>query len=115
MPINLRKLYVHGYQSFVWNRAATERIQRHGLKPVIGDLVIARDDSAPPTEAAGDDRIQHVETVTAENMHLYGIEDIVLPLPGHRIQYPSNDIGDVITQLMGQDELDPLKMERKVE
>ncbi|KAI9596487.1 pseudouridine synthase [Syncephalis fuscata] len=130
MPINMRKLYAHSYQSYVWNCAATERIKRYGLKPVIGDLAVEADRTNDEEELAGNeetladkadedtnhgDRIQSVVTITAENIHLYTTKDIVLPLPGHHIEYPSNEIGQFITTLMEKDGLDPLNMERKVD
>ncbi|RKP11202.1 pseudouridine synthase [Thamnocephalis sphaerospora] len=114
IPSNMRKLYVHGYQSYIWNRAATERIRRHGLDPVPGDLVAVRsqpDEDASPSDESGD-RIRKVELVTAENVQQYQSKDIVLPLPGYDVRYPENDIGDFIAELMHKDGLDPKKMKK---
>ena len=33
-------LYVHSYQSYVWNKAVSKRINTYGLVPVEGDLVM---------------------------------------------------------------------------
>ena len=37
---NTRFIYIHAYQSYVWNRAVSERLRRFGKAVLIGDLVI---------------------------------------------------------------------------
>lgn len=37
---NTRFIYIHAYQSYVWNKAVSERLRRHGRKVLIGDLII---------------------------------------------------------------------------
>ena len=42
VPRNNRHLYVHAYQSFLWNSAATHRVKTYGIAgAVAGDLVIS--------------------------------------------------------------------------
>ena len=41
VPRNSRHLYVHAYQSFLWNTAASHRVQTYGIAAAVaGDLVI---------------------------------------------------------------------------
>eukprot|EP00850_Spirogloea_muscicola_P010324 SM000060S19656 [mRNA] locus=s60:273161:279988:- [translate_table: standard] len=47
IPRTLRMMYVHSYQSYLWNHAASHRIQKYGCKSIVeGDLVLVQGDSA---------------------------------------------------------------------
>lgn len=47
IPRNLRTMYVHAYQSYVWNAIVSVRLKRYGLDaPIVGDLVyVAKEDN----------------------------------------------------------------------
>lgn len=39
IPRNARLMYIHAYQSFVWNHMVSRRIKEFGKNPIVGDLV----------------------------------------------------------------------------
>lgn len=126
----LRSMYLHAYQSYVWNHAASRRWELHGESVIAGDLIIAPTETTPLVSGQdqdGDDIINPVEDdedtpvrarpLTAEEAASgsYTIFDIVLPTPGYDVVYPENDIGEFYKEFMGRDEngnLDPYKMRR---
>lgn len=126
----LRSMYLHAYQSHVWNHAASMRWAEHGTHVVAGDLVIA-DDAATPLfggkDQDGDDIINPVDDDDAAPVRArpltadeaasgrYTIYDVVLPTPGYQVVYPDNDVGAFYEEFMGREEnggLDPRKMMR---
>ncbi len=53
LPRNLRMMYAHSYQSYVWNHAVTARLSLlSSTKPVIGDLVLVSAADAEKADAA---------------------------------------------------------------
>lgn len=44
IPHNIRMFWIHAYQSYIWNLAATERIKKWGVQPAVGDLYILDQD-----------------------------------------------------------------------
>jgi tRNA pseudouridine13 synthase len=135
----LRTMYVHAYQSYVWNMAASVRWSKYGTKVIAGDLVLvdtpvqiasaAKDEvdengeivvrpAADDTAVTHDDLYQRARPLSAEEAESgkYTIFDIILPTPGFDIEYPQNDIGDYYKEFMGSElggGLDPANMRRK--
>lgn len=137
LPRTMRLMYVHSWQSYVWNKVASARVAL-GLRPTFGDLImtskvsdIAKRDSAPSTmpsqpqtngEVIENDATRHIDADSicegiredvASNMSVraltaddlvsnnYTIYDVVLPLPGSAVQYPSH-LRTVYDQLMAE-------------
>ncbi|ODV82438.1 tRNA pseudouridine synthase D [Suhomyces tanzawaensis NRRL Y-17324] len=120
IPKNLRIMYGHAYQSYVWNMVATKRIELFGLELQVGDLVVD-DTPAVKDEDFEEDvaisRDTKVKPLTQEDIDSgkYSIYDVVLPGPGYKIQYPTNEtLRQVYVDTMAKDGLDPFKMSRRV-
>lgn len=129
----LRSMYLHAYQSHVWNHAASRRWELHGAKVVAGDLVFAEQAGTAAyggKDADGDDIFNPVDddadgnpTISARALTeeeaasgRFTIFDVVLPVPGHEVIYPSNELGSFYEEFMARHEngsLDPHNMRRR--
>ncbi|KAL8825836.1 MAG: hypothetical protein Q9170_007642 [Blastenia crenularia] len=130
---NLRLMYVHAYQSLVWNIAVSARWKAHGNKVLSGDLVLVTEHPEPSTKPSADntsivdqdgepvipaeasDRaytsdeiFTRARTVTEAELASpdckISIFDIVLPLPGYDILYPANSSADIYKEFMASEE-----------
>ncbi|KPI98082.1 Pseudouridylate synthase 7-like [Papilio xuthus] len=143
LPRNQRMMYLHSYQSLVWNRCVSRRLRLLGHQPVVGDIVplhnlqhneVEEDDesddekdttdesdySVQDTENnsvqdTGDNSVQDTENKECKDKSKeqeknapkpkvpvkilneediasgrYSIFDIVMPIPGHNVEYPPN-------------------------
>jgi tRNA pseudouridine13 synthase len=124
VPRATRLLWVHAYQSYVWNRAASHRIASFGLRVVVGDLVnLNPGREGDVTEAShgnedkgprGDDfqRVENLDNnlihvVTAEDVaqNRFSFTDVILPLPGYDVSLPRHATGEFFESLLREDGL----------
>ncbi|XP_020582428.1 multisubstrate pseudouridine synthase 7 isoform X2 [Phalaenopsis equestris] len=132
IPRTLRLMYVHSYQSYLWNHAASMRVRKHGIAQVVlGDLVFCKSDnfkkvasfeSIEPSYEGSDgehtnslpdisdaalpeEKVRLVKTINSEDLISgdYTFEDVVLPLPGSRTIYPNNDIAEIYLDISKED------------
>lgn len=95
IPKTLRMMFLHAVQSLVWNRAASHRIKLNPTHILPGDLVMMKQE---------DDSIKgsNVHLVTEDDIETnrFSIVDVVLPLMGTKSILPTNEIGDVMKNLL---------------
>ncbi|NXM72311.1 PUS7L protein, partial [Serilophus lunatus] len=104
IPHSLRIFYVHAYCSKIWNEAASYRLKIYGSKVVEGDLVLEENDGS----ISLNDKV-HVVTASEESAKTYSIYQVVLPMVGHSIKYPSNKVGQWYHERLSKDELEMCK------
>lgn len=129
---NSRLLYLHAYQSYIWNRVASFRYRQFGLEVVEGDLVfigpeeeadafpvddelaeVVVDESmtedADKPEAVSSNSVkanipsEQIVLVTAENRDQFTIYDVVLPIIGGLSKLPANSTKEYIEKLLEED------------
>ncbi|KAL2093854.1 hypothetical protein ACEWY4_011166 [Coilia grayii] len=99
IPRNNRLMYIHSYQSFVWNSMVSRRVEAFGFKAVEGDLVLKGGTA-------------HV--LTAEEAEKHSIHDVVMPLPGFDVIYPTHHVGKGYREMLTADNLDIDNMRHKI-
>ena len=110
---NVRLMYLHAYQSHVFNRVVSARVEKHGLNVLVGDLFVPSEIDADQTlveetdpEAKIESNLPAVQKVSQETVDKVSIYDVVLPLPGHQICYPENDMKSLYEEVLAEDDLD---------
>ncbi|EGG02373.1 uncharacterized protein MELLADRAFT_91467 [Melampsora larici-populina 98AG31] len=124
IPKNLKMMYIHAYQSYIWNHVLSERVRLYGCdKPVVGDLVAVTTGGNDVVEVALDgddetattekDKVPPVKVLNDEaECKSYTIQDVVLPLIGFKIEYPKGTLGQMYLDMMKRDGLDPENLRR---
>lgn len=112
MPRNVRLLYLHSYQSLLWNKIVSKRIKEFGSKILEGDLIFVKkmetDDDTKTNDASKVDNFQEkglVRHITADELSNYDITDVVHPMPGYNISYPNNIIKTWYEELLKEEDL----------
>ncbi|XP_051170988.1 pseudouridylate synthase 7 homolog isoform X2 [Leptopilina boulardi] len=106
IPKNVILMYLHAYQSFVWNNVVSRRFKEYGRNPIAGDLVFQSSNNQEINEITSINKseslelncnedneltcnLQKVKILKEEDLANYKIEDIVMPQPGWRVTYPT--------------------------
>ena len=114
-PRQLRTMYVHAYQSYVWNRMVSERMKR-GREVMAGDIVAANkeqsseqatedvdgdaDADAAEDTGAAEEKVDErapiaVKILTQEDLASYTMHDVLIPMPGAQVKLPEGWMTDM--------------------
>lgn len=114
-------MWAHAYQSHIWNKAVTFRIQQFGLEVMEGDLIgtgklqddCAEEGDSRDTSLMQSDSFSRVSTMEQSEIIVvtnddviskrYSIEDVILPLPGSTIVLPTNSVAAFYEGLLEAD------------
>lgn len=106
IPRNMRLMFVHSVQSYIWNRAASYRIKEGGCECVkVGDLVLTKDNMQHTVDCRTSAlQAKAVKLLSEEDVAkgMYSIDDVVLPLVGTGIQYPGGSTGEHFETLLAE-------------
>ena len=96
----MRMMFIHAFQSFVWNQVVSYRMKEFGHKVIVGDLVLSNKDNETSLER-NSYQIPSVHTVTSEDVssNKYTLFDIVMPLIGMKTKNPENESGALFSKM----------------
>lgn len=106
VPRNITLMYIHAYQSFVWNQVVSRRFREFGKAPIIGDLVFddtetqENDESSCTNESESIEgnttgetesqvNLQKIKLLKEDDLDKYSLADVIMPQPGWKVTYPS--------------------------
>lgn len=97
IPRGTRQMYVHAYQSYVWNSLVSRKLKLSGMRAETGDLAFKISDKHV--------KIKDPTLITDDNISEFTIHDLVFPYPGYDVTYPRNDTRNWISDLLEVDGL----------
>ncbi|MES1918827.1 hypothetical protein MHBO_000727 [Bonamia ostreae] len=91
-----KSIYVHAFQSYIWNKAASARLKKYGFSPVVGDLVVLGKEQGM-AQSSGRKTKTLVRSLGKADVDSgdFSIFDVVLPLPCAGCELPRNEAGEI--------------------
>uniref|UniRef100_A0A1I8EBV8 TRUD domain-containing protein n=1 Tax=Wuchereria bancrofti TaxID=6293 RepID=A0A1I8EBV8_WUCBA len=77
---NTRSLYIHAYQSLLWNKVVTRRVKSRGFHAIAGDL-----------------------NVEGKKIKDFENEEVALPLISRSVELPDNEVRNWYEEIMAED------------
>ncbi|KFD64757.1 hypothetical protein M514_09117 [Trichuris suis] len=94
IPRNMLNLYLHSYQSLLWNRLVSRRIQHFGIRTIPGDLI----------QTSGTDEASVLSEEQMDNVSIY---DVCLPIFSQYAKLPDNECAKLYEEILKEENLEP--------
>lgn len=112
LPRNLRRIYPHAVQSFLWNMMASERIRR--LKPnhegrlhaIAGDLVLEEATIKNSCEDLNHETKVRSVSKEEEEARSVSVYDVLIPVAGSHVAVPQTSYGALATKILEEQKVD---------
>jgi tRNA pseudouridine13 synthase len=102
LPTGMMLMFLHSLQSFVWNKTVSHRIEQN-KKVIVGDLVLVENRTLEEGGSGTSGlKGKAVAVVTDDDVksNKYAMTDVMLPLPGRKIQFPTNESGEYMKSIL---------------
>ena len=101
LPLSVQKIFIHGYQSFIFNKSLSYRIKKKMLSVMPGDILLQTNEYGIPIKypfIATEKNIDKVnDAIKKRRLVLAG------PVVGYKSIIPENDWGDYIKKLLEEE------------
>lgn len=96
VPFSRRVMYLHAYQSYLFNRMVSLRLKKYGSKVVEGDLIKC---DIPSEKSISVKVVTAEEAAELNGTHADALGLVYLPLPGTTVKFPSNSIKEACLEV----------------
>ncbi len=106
LPKDLTRLYIHAYQSFIFNKTISER-KLQGItlqRPVVGDFTMPVSGEVHAVRPVTSESLSQAEQLVKNGTH-----KLVVPVIGHDFEQVSleGQIGEIITAILDNEDITP--------